>query len=1057
MLADATRSVCAMADVPIFSPRNPIRGMNTFLHPSALPQGFASLVRNLVADNSALVARPSISEFSTSGIPGGSEFRGAAWWKGAAYAAYKLSSGTQNVGIYKSTDFATWTEVTSSSTAGTGLDGSNGTFGGNNRLVDTGAFCSFAAVSAFAYPATPGSTSTTLEQGRDLLIVSNGDHSSGSHSSPRVLNGEAAANPETAQSLSRVGIHNPIGAPAVGSTLGARFGWSSSAVLKDHRNTSFPLQLRGGTQGTITNVTNASPAVVTTSAAHGLATGDEVAFEGVLGSTGINNPASGRLWNAVTVLSPTTFEVYTDDSFVTPVAAGGAYISGGRWWKKPGAYRWFELSERSDINYSTTVLAENGLAFTANMLYMKTQGTGLGATADLLSIGISCSSFIQPDGTTASTLQVPTGATSAGDAYLCIILSESAVNALKFLDSVKVSVGTVDPATHVTVWDPETISRQALVVPMDLQENAAGELVWGETTSTATDLVINGSFELLRMYAFPLNVALPSNSNSIRFTYSGPEGTLDYASFIVLGFGVSAGLPGNTAFALTYMNTNAQAESRPRVLNNLGGLSLAESGMSQHAGSKIKIPIATEIAYTPVIPAPAVSQADARKGNDRLLVYTQLPGESAYYLREGLSRVMCVPNTGTPGEWTIQSPWSAFSEMQFIALNDTTQYSPRYAGVLGTSPSDYQDVTPRFTASAVIAGRLLVSSGSDLYVSDAEHSFRHTQLAVSSDGSALTTADAAWFRFPSETVTAIGTTASSMYGAQQSYAFTTRGMYAIDLGNLLAGPSDLGGVGCLAPRSLTFDKSAMWLYDSEEQISRIAGGYEPLSRQVVENLLTAPSVNWFGERVGIPSGRASSVCVAQVRDRLYVGLSQAHPTTQASDDSTNRKLLVYDQRTAGWTEWTTPSGFDAAQLLPIRSGNATRLIAFGASGRVFELLSSGSTDFGSVSIAIGFRSAWYGDAFSPVYVGRVGAWSDTNSTAMTIAWTGAKQMGNPATTYSLRLSDSGGAWVYSMADQSLAYRGVAAGIYATASVSAGWRWSTLVADIQSPSGVGATA
>jgi hypothetical protein len=720
-------------------------------------------------------------------------------------------------------------------------------------------------------------------------------------------------------------------------------------------------------------------------------------------------------------------------------------------------YRWQDWSERSDINYLTGTVAENGLAYTANMLYLKTQGTGLGVTDDLLHLGISCSSFLQPDGSTASTLQLPSGASSPGDAFLCIIISEPTVNAIKLLDGVKVSVGTVDPATHITVWDPTSLSRQALVVSMDLQENADGTLVWGETTSTSTDLVINGSTDLLKMYAFPINATLPSNSNSIRFTYDGPEGTLNYASFKVLGFGLAAGMPGNTAFAITYLNTNAQAESRPRVLNNNGGLSLAESGMSEHAGSEITIPVVSEVSYAPVVPAPAVSQADARKGNDRILIYTSLPGESAYYLREGLSRVMCTPNLSSPGEWVIASPWSAFGEIQYLALSDLTQYAPRFAGVLGTSPSDYQDVVPRFSTSAVIAGRLLVGNGADLYISDSENSFRHTKLAISSDGSALSTADAAWFRFPGETITAIGTTAASMYGAQQAYAFTNRGMYACDLGNLLAGPSDLGGVGCLATRSLTFDRSAMWLYDSEEQISRLAGGYEPVSRQVVENLLTAPSTNWFGERVGIPSGRASSVCTAQVRDRLYVGLSQAHPTTQASDDTTNRKVLVYDQRIQGWSEWTAPSGFDAAQLLTIKSGNATRLIAFGSGGRIFELLTSGSTDFGGVGVSVAFRSQWYGDGFSPVYLGRVGAWSDTNSTAMTISWTGAKQMGNSTTTYSLRLSDSGGAWVYSVADQSLTYRGVAAGIQGAATVSPGWRWSSLVADIMLPGGVGATA
>jgi hypothetical protein len=65
---------------------------------------------------------------------------------------------------------------------------------------------------------------------------------------------------------------------------------------------------------TITAVTNATPAVVT-AGTHGLVTGEVVVITGALGSTGVNGT-----W-PVTVISPTTFSV--------PVAAGGAWTSGG--------------------------------------------------------------------------------------------------------------------------------------------------------------------------------------------------------------------------------------------------------------------------------------------------------------------------------------------------------------------------------------------------------------------------------------------------------------------------------------------------------------------------------------------------------------------------------------------------------------------------------------------------------------------------------------------------------------------------------------------------------
>ena len=67
---------------------------------------------------------------------------------------------------------------------------------------------------------------------------------------------------------------------------------------------------------TITNVTNATPMVVTTSAPHGLGSGSPVEIYGVVGVVGVN-----QQWR-VTVVSPTTFSLIGS-------AAGGAYTSGG--------------------------------------------------------------------------------------------------------------------------------------------------------------------------------------------------------------------------------------------------------------------------------------------------------------------------------------------------------------------------------------------------------------------------------------------------------------------------------------------------------------------------------------------------------------------------------------------------------------------------------------------------------------------------------------------------------------------------------------------------------
>lgn len=83
-------------------------------------------------------------------------------------------------------------------------------------------------------------------------------------------------------------------------------------------------------QISISGASNASAIVVTTSTAHGLTSGDCV----YIGSVGGNTNANGTYF--VTVLSTTTFELYTDSARTTPRAGNGAYTSGGYMRAKKG-------------------------------------------------------------------------------------------------------------------------------------------------------------------------------------------------------------------------------------------------------------------------------------------------------------------------------------------------------------------------------------------------------------------------------------------------------------------------------------------------------------------------------------------------------------------------------------------------------------------------------------------------------------------------------------------------------------------------------------------------
>lgn len=76
---------------------------------------------------------------------------------------------------------------------------------------------------------------------------------------------------------------------------------------------------------TISGITTASPAVVTTSAAHGLSDNDRVVITKVAGAVGseVNNQTF-----VVDVLSTTTFALY--DTFGNAVTVAGTYSSGGQ-------------------------------------------------------------------------------------------------------------------------------------------------------------------------------------------------------------------------------------------------------------------------------------------------------------------------------------------------------------------------------------------------------------------------------------------------------------------------------------------------------------------------------------------------------------------------------------------------------------------------------------------------------------------------------------------------------------------------------------------------------
>jgi len=93
--------------------------------------------------------------------------------------------------------------------------------------------------------------------------------------------------------------------------------WTLSVI--SYASTVAAPTFAAATNSTITNITNANPAVVTTSAAHGLVLGDGVYITGVVGMTEVNDR-----WFAVVPSTVTTFQLFLVDS-----TTYGAYVSGG--------------------------------------------------------------------------------------------------------------------------------------------------------------------------------------------------------------------------------------------------------------------------------------------------------------------------------------------------------------------------------------------------------------------------------------------------------------------------------------------------------------------------------------------------------------------------------------------------------------------------------------------------------------------------------------------------------------------------------------------------------
>ena len=124
-----------------------------------------------------------------------------------------------------------------------------------------------------------------------------------------------------------------------------------------------------GIRKKITNVTNASIAVVTTQEPHSITNGTFILIEGLVGNTSGN----GYVYAKTAGYTSTTFALYLDSAMTIPIAGNGTYISGGEiqmtpylWTTQAGASIELDGGRYGTIQYCDVSYSLNGIGANAN-------------------------------------------------------------------------------------------------------------------------------------------------------------------------------------------------------------------------------------------------------------------------------------------------------------------------------------------------------------------------------------------------------------------------------------------------------------------------------------------------------------------------------------------------------------------------------------------------------------------------------------------------------------------------------------------------------------------
>lgn len=354
----------------------------------------------------------------------------------------------------------------------------------------------------------------------------------------------------------------------------------------------------------------------------------------------------------------------------------------------------------------------------------------------------------------------------------------------------------------------------------------------------------------------------------------------------VYGVVRSGNVPGGTDFALTYMNSGSQAESRgvflppPMAGQKLSAYFLQPPGSAGTDINRINVPVIEGLYYCYRINAKMTTNAELQKGVDRINIYRRDPGALDYYYVA--TRLVSTYNTSTH-VWQPQWPAETFGTQSLL---DTTPFSA--VDVSRPCPDAFQKCLPKGTAMLYANNRLYVGGRAStaraestiLYVSEDRNPFRFREEVRYNSPSSPDLTSAVRNDMGNEIIQAFQDIPGGAPGLSTVLMWTNHGLYLFDGFDAysLSRPRRISDSGTNSPWSIATDEQTIYWLDQQMRVRMRSGGSEiAISRlRVDDKLLAIP-----------PASRRFAAGVAMQNRYL---LAYTRP-----GDAGNRYALVYNQ------------------------------------------------------------------------------------------------------------------------------------------------------------------